>query len=124
MARTANASLVNAIGYYIPVALFASVLLSVGSGLIATFSPHTSTGKWIGYQILYGVGRGLGLQMVCLMFPHQFQGLLSNIFSFAADHRCSEYSASPAITYRHGAHYFQPVVWSISISESLGNNLQ
>lgn len=56
-------------GYYIPVALFASVLLSVGSGLIATFSPSTPTGKWIGYQILYGAGRGLGLQMVCLILP-------------------------------------------------------
>lgn len=68
MARTANFSTVNNVGYYIPVALFAAVLLSVGSGLIATFSPSTPTGKWIGYQILYGAGRGLGLQMVCLIF--------------------------------------------------------
>ena len=69
MAHTANASTVNKVGYYVPVALFAAVLLSVGSGLIATFSPSTPTGKWIGYQILYGAGRGLGLQMVCLIFP-------------------------------------------------------
>jgi hypothetical protein len=61
---TTDASLVNKIGYYIPVALFAAILLSVGSGLIATFVPGTPTGKWIGYQILYGAGRGLGLQMV------------------------------------------------------------
>lgn len=60
-------SIVNNVGYYIPVALFAAVLLSVGSGLIATFSPSTPAGKWIGYQILYGAGRGLGLQMVCLI---------------------------------------------------------
>ena len=66
---TANASTVNKVGYYIPVALFAAVLLSVGSGLIATFSPSTPTGKWVGYQILYGAGRGLGLQMVCLISP-------------------------------------------------------
>jgi hypothetical protein len=52
------------VGYYIPVALFASVLLSIGSGLMSTFSPTTSTGKWIGYQIIYGVGRGLGVQVV------------------------------------------------------------
>jgi hypothetical protein len=61
---TTDASLVNKIGYYVPVALFAAILLSVGSGLIATFVPGTPTGKWIGYQILYGTGRGLGLQMV------------------------------------------------------------
>lgn len=69
MVRIANASTVNKVGYYIPVTLFAAVLLSVGSGLIATFSPSTPTGKWIGYQILYGAGRGLGLQMVCLILP-------------------------------------------------------
>lgn len=65
VARGANASTVNTVGYTIPIALFALILLSVGSGLIATFSPSTPTGKWIGYQILYGVGRGLGIQMVC-----------------------------------------------------------
>ncbi|KAL6713714.1 hypothetical protein ACLMJK_008206 [Lecanora helva] len=51
------------VGYYVTIALFASILLSVGSGLMATFNAETSTGKWIGYQILYGAGRGLGLQM-------------------------------------------------------------
>ncbi|KAL9607326.1 MAG: hypothetical protein Q9167_007752 [Letrouitia subvulpina] len=63
MACTADAPIVNKVGYYIPVAVFASILLSVGSGLIATFDAGTSTGKWIGYQILYGAGRGLGIQM-------------------------------------------------------------
>ena len=69
MPRTVNASTVNKVGYYIPVALFSAVLVSVGSGLLATFSPSTPTGKWIGYQIICGAGRGLGLQMVCLIFP-------------------------------------------------------
>lgn len=69
MTFTANTLIVNKVGYYMLVTLFASVLLSVGSGLIATFSPDTSTGKWIGYQILYGVGRGLGLQMVWSCSP-------------------------------------------------------
>ena len=116
MARTANASTVNKLGYYIPVALFAAVLLSVGSGLMATFSPGTSTGKWIGYQILYGAGRGLGLQMVCLIFhityskPH-----LVMLFSLAANHRRSKYSATPTAAHRHGTHDFQPIVWSSGI---------
>ncbi|KAJ0274509.1 hypothetical protein COL940_009298 [Colletotrichum noveboracense] len=38
-------------------------LLSGMMGLITTWSTDTSAGKWIGYQILYGCGRGLGLQM-------------------------------------------------------------
>lgn len=66
IAALSSGPIVNKLGYYIPVALFAAVLLSVGSGLIATFSPSTPTGKWIGYQILYGAGRGLGLQMPLL----------------------------------------------------------
>ncbi|CAI7636444.1 unnamed protein product [Penicillium glandicola] len=62
--------IVNKLGYYTPLALFGAVLLSVGSGLISTFSPSTPTGKWIGYQILYGAGRGLGLQMPLLNVQH------------------------------------------------------
>jgi len=37
--------------------------MAVGYGLLSTFTPSTSTGMWIGYQILFGVGRGCGLQM-------------------------------------------------------------
>ncbi len=125
MARTANASTVNKLGYYIPVALFAAVLLSVGSGLIATFSPSTPTGKWIGYQILYGAGRGLGLQMVCLIFPITDPSAhLVTLFSLAANHRCSKYSATPTATHRHGTHHFQPTVWSSGIPQSRGNHIQ
>ncbi|PQE27250.1 MFS multidrug transporter protein [Rutstroemia sp. NJR-2017a WRK4] len=65
-AAVSSGPIVNRVGYTIPVALFASVLLSVGCGLFGTFSPSTPVGKWIGYQILYGVGRGLGIQMPIL----------------------------------------------------------
>ncbi|KAF2239018.1 MFS multidrug transporter-like protein [Viridothelium virens] len=50
-------------GYYLPWALFGSALTGLGAGLMSTFSPHTSTGKWIGYQILAGIGRGMAIQM-------------------------------------------------------------
>ncbi|RDW58701.1 hypothetical protein BP6252_13177 [Coleophoma cylindrospora] len=65
-AALSSGPIVNTVGYTIPVALFASVLLSVGCGLFGTFSPSTPVGKWLGYQILYGVGRGLGIQMIPL----------------------------------------------------------
>lgn len=125
MARTANASTVNKLGYYIPVALFAAVLLSIGSGLIATFSPGTSTGKWIGYQILYGAGRGLGLQMVCLKFPNtDTSANLVTLFSLAANHRCSKCSATPTATHGYGTHHFQPIVWGSGLPQSRGNHIQ
>lgn len=38
------------------------IITSIGHGLLATLSPTTSTGKWIGYQILLGAGRGMGFQ--------------------------------------------------------------
>lgn len=52
-------------GYYLPWSVLAGVFLSVGSGLISTYSPSTSIGEWIGYQVLLGAGRGIGMQMVC-----------------------------------------------------------
>lgn len=55
--------LVMVVGRYLPFALASAVLTSIGYGLCSTFSPHTTTGEWIGYQILFGVGRGMGFQM-------------------------------------------------------------
>ena len=68
MVCVSNISLVNKIGYYVPICLLAAIFISVGSGLISTFSPGTQTGEWIGYQIILGVGRGLGLQMARQIF--------------------------------------------------------
>jgi hypothetical protein len=56
--------IVGKLGYYLPFSVAGAILIAIGNGLLATLSPSTSTGKWIGYQILLGVGRGIGLQMV------------------------------------------------------------
>lgn len=59
---------VSKLGYYLPWSIVSAVLTSVGCGLITTWSATTTTGEWIGYQIVLGVGRGAGLQMVrCLL---------------------------------------------------------
>ena len=42
----------------------------LGSGLLSTLTPTSSIGKWIGYQILAGVGRGFGLQTPVLAVQH------------------------------------------------------
>ncbi|KAJ0273167.1 hypothetical protein COL940_010011 [Colletotrichum noveboracense] len=55
--------LVPKVGRIPPFALFAAATTAIGSGLYGTFQPNTSTGKWIGYQILAGVGQGFGFQM-------------------------------------------------------------
>ncbi|KAJ5170102.1 MFS general substrate transporter [Penicillium coprophilum] len=51
------------IGYYTPLAIIGSCIMSVGAGLLATFQVDTSEGKSIGYQIVYGIGLGLCFQI-------------------------------------------------------------
>ena len=34
----------------------APILMSIGAGLITTFTPGTGHAKWIGYQVIYGLG--------------------------------------------------------------------
>jgi hypothetical protein len=41
-------------------------MTSTGDGLLSTFTPSTSTAKWIGTQILVGAGRGTLIQMPVL----------------------------------------------------------
>lgn len=53
---------IGRLGYYLPFILASSILMSIANGLLSTLSPSTSTAKWVGYQILLGVGRGLGTQ--------------------------------------------------------------
>lgn len=49
-------------GYYVPWMYISSILIPVGSGLISTWSPSTGHSAWIGYQVIYGFGLGIGMQ--------------------------------------------------------------
>ncbi|KAJ4423328.1 hypothetical protein N0V82_002056 [Gnomoniopsis sp. IMI 355080] len=53
---------VSKLGYYLPWAVSAGVVMTIGSALITTWSTTTGMGKWIGYQIILGLGRGAALQ--------------------------------------------------------------
>jgi MFS family permease len=54
--------LTRKIGYYTPWMIASSILTPIGAGLISTFTPQTNHAAWIGYQALFGMGIGLGLQ--------------------------------------------------------------
>ena len=58
--------LVQKIGYYVPFMIANSIIMSIGAGLITTFTPSTNHPKWIGYQIIFGLGLGLGMQQANL----------------------------------------------------------
>ncbi|KAB8239286.1 major facilitator superfamily domain-containing protein [Aspergillus alliaceus] len=49
-------------GYYTPFMILASILLALGSGLMTTFTQTTNHSKWIGYQVCFGLGLGIGMQ--------------------------------------------------------------
>jgi hypothetical protein len=68
---------VEKVGYIAPFALFGSMLVAIGSGLITTFLPHTRAGKWVGYQLLAGIGRASVMQMVRLSVPQPQSSFLS-----------------------------------------------
>jgi hypothetical protein len=53
-------------GYYTPFMYGCAVFMAIGTGLITTFTTTTSEGKWIGYQIILGVGLGFGMQPASL----------------------------------------------------------
>ncbi|KAK1063389.1 hypothetical protein LTR74_009546 [Friedmanniomyces endolithicus] len=50
------------IGYYTSQAYASALILPIGAGLITTFTPSTTSSAWIGYQVLLGLGIGLGMQ--------------------------------------------------------------
>ncbi|KAK4943234.1 hypothetical protein LTR10_017076 [Elasticomyces elasticus] len=53
---------VTKIGYYTPFMIASTVFMSVGAGLLSTFTTTTDHSKWIAYQFLFGFGIGCGMQ--------------------------------------------------------------
>ncbi|KAL7656749.1 hypothetical protein ACMYSQ_005823 [Aspergillus niger] len=50
------------VGYPSLFMIISSVLMTVGAGLLSTFTVATGHAKWISYQVLFGIGLGLGMQ--------------------------------------------------------------
>jgi MFS family permease len=51
------------VGKYTPVMIGAAALMTVGAGLISTFGTDTAFGKWFSYQIICGLGAGVGFNI-------------------------------------------------------------
>lgn len=58
--------LVTTFGYYAPFMIASSVLMAIGAGLLTTFKVNTGHAEWIGYQALFGIGVGLGMQQILI----------------------------------------------------------
>ncbi|KAF3054874.1 putative HC-toxin efflux carrier TOXA [Daldinia childiae] len=136
--------LVGRVGYYLPFSLIGAVMVTIANGILSTLSPTTSTGEWIGYQIIHGVGRGLGMQMpilavqntlppaqisiamAFLMFSQNFGGALflsfaETIFSNSLKTLIPEYAPSvdPETIINAGATGFRSIISSAEIANVL-----
>ncbi|KAM0335062.1 hypothetical protein ACHAQA_000096 [Verticillium albo-atrum] len=54
---------ITATGIATPIKVVGSAITAVASGLLYTFETDTDTGKWIGYQLLGGIGWGIAYQV-------------------------------------------------------------
>lgn len=61
-----SGGIITATGYYVPWMFVASILMSTGAGMATTFKVDTNHAAWIGYQVLFGLGIGSGLQQPSL----------------------------------------------------------
>jgi MFS family permease len=69
-----------------------AAIATIACGLFCTFDGDTSTGKWIGYQLLGGVGNGLGVQVP--MIIAQANSKTSDMAMTTAILMCKIYSHS------------------------------
>ncbi|QKX63238.1 uncharacterized protein TRUGW13939_10407 [Talaromyces rugulosus] len=53
-------------GYPAPFMYGLTVIGSIGAGLLTLYSVDITTGKWVGYQIVFGVGIGIGMQQTII----------------------------------------------------------
>ena len=54
---------VTTLGPYVPFTWFGSAVFAIGSGMLYSLKVGSSTGTWIGYQILAGFGAGACVQI-------------------------------------------------------------
>ncbi|KAK1754222.1 MFS general substrate transporter [Echria macrotheca] len=66
LSAVSSGVLVEKTGYVIPYAVVSGAVSAVSNGLYSTLSPSSPVSHWVGFQILNGFGRGLGLQMPLL----------------------------------------------------------
>ncbi|CAM1503352.1 Fc.00g081280.m01.CDS01 [Cosmosporella sp. VM-42] len=50
------------VGYAPPFMMASTIMVSIAGGLLSTLTIHSGHAEWIGYQVLFGFGLGLGMQ--------------------------------------------------------------
>jgi hypothetical protein len=63
IATVVGGAIVSRIGYYVPLLYFGTAVACIGCGLFTTLTVHTPFPRVLGFQIVFGVGSGLVLQI-------------------------------------------------------------
>ena len=77
-----SGAFISTYGHYVPLMIVSSILSTVGAGLLYTLDIDSPSSHWIGYQILTGIGLGLGFQIPIIV--GQASVALSDIASISA----------------------------------------
>ncbi|KAL9622255.1 MAG: hypothetical protein Q9160_003438 [Pyrenula sp. 1 TL-2023] len=82
-----SGSIVTKTGWFTPPAIIGPIFTVIGCGLLTTLKIDTSTGKWVGYQILTAAGVGIGYQQGIVatqaVLPPSMISIGSNTIVFA-----------------------------------------
>lgn len=62
-----SGGLISKTGHYLAWIVLAGIFSTVGSGLIYTLQEHSPSSKWIGYQVVSGIGYGCGIQLAIIV---------------------------------------------------------
>lgn len=57
-----SGGIISVTGYYTPFMIGSSIFMAIGAGLLSTLTTGSGHSMWIGYQIIFGFGVGMGLQ--------------------------------------------------------------
>jgi len=58
-----SGTIISKTGLAVPIVVIGSAIATIAAGLLYTLDIGTTTGEWIGYQILGGVGWGFAFQV-------------------------------------------------------------
>lgn len=99
---------VTVLGYYAPFMIISSVLMAVGVGLMTTWTTHTNHSMWIGYQVIYGLGVGCGMQQP---YVPSLPSIRHSSDKFLQSHGCADSSSSRRCPDWHDYHHLLTDSW-------------
>lgn len=62
VSSVASGILVTKLGYYAPFFILSSLFMPIAAGLFTTLTVESGRAQWIGYQVIFGLGVGFGMQ--------------------------------------------------------------